>query len=58
MSNGIILISHVKGLQDSYTKPPECVDIIRRTLLGFTAIALKALVLGTSAFRAPARKTE
>ena len=31
MSNGIILISHVKDLQDSYTKPPECVDIIRHT---------------------------
>ena len=41
MSNGII-ISHVKGLQDSYTKPPECVDIIRRTLLGFHSYCPKS----------------
>ena len=41
-----------------YTKPPECVDIIRHTSRGFTAGALKARVRRTSAFMAPAGKTE
>ena len=41
--------------RNKFTKPPECVDIglIRRTSRGF-----QARVRRTSAFRAPAGKTE
>ena len=39
------------------TKLLSCVDIIRRTSLGFPAGALKLLVLGTHASRIPAVKT-
>ena len=41
---------------NKYTKPPECVDIIRHEV--FTAGALEARVRRTSVFRAPAGKTE
>ena len=41
-----------------YTKPPECVDIIRLHHKVFTAGALEARVLRMRAFRAPAGKTE
>ena len=40
------------------TKPPECVDIVHCTSGVFTAGALEARVSRTSAFRAPAGKTE
>ena len=39
------------------TKLPSCVDIIRRTSLGFPAGALKALILRTRASRTPPVKT-
>ena len=43
---------------DTYTKPPECVDIIPIHHEVFTAGALEARVRRTSAFRTPAGKTE
>ena len=41
-----------------YTKPPECVDLIRCTSQGFHSWCLEARVRRTSAFRAPVGKTE
>ena len=46
----------ITWVYNKYTKPPECVDIIRHTSI-FTAGALEARVRRTSAFRAPAGKT-
>ena len=46
------------SLPQIYTKPPECVDIICRTSRGFHRWCLEARVRRTSAFRAPAGKTE
>ena len=42
----------------TYTKPPQCVDIFTVHHEVFTAGALEARVRRTSAFRAPAGKTE
>ena len=47
----------VLGFDNKYTKPPECVDIIRKHHEVFTAGALEARVRRTSAFRVPAGKT-
>ena len=45
-------------MNDKYTKPPECVDIIAVHHEVLTAGALEARVRRTSAFRAPAGKSE
>ena len=53
-NSGVCLYSN----SNIYTKPPECVDITTVHHEVFTAGALEARVRRTSAFWAPAGKTE